>query len=83
MDVRKIFEECSDREAAGASHLELLEKLLTITNPMSFEESPSNDEIQELIDEMGRVDAAIPALERFRTQIARLPHSKGTSKIFI
>jgi len=84
MNVKKIFEECTAIDGANEEGLKLLEKILAISSPMEFtDDFISEEDLDNLITEMERLDVKFPALKTFRSVLNSLPPVKGNSRVFI
>lgn len=84
MDVKKIFESCSDIEPFNSDCYELLEKVMSITSPMKFDdEFASEEDLDRLEAELDRFNMRSPEADTLRRTIQDLEPYQTNDFVFI
>lgn len=84
MNIKKIFEECSDIEAFDEESYKLLEKLMSVSSPMKFDdEFASDEELDRLEAELDRFNRRSPEADTLRRAVRDLPPYQTGGFVFI
>ena len=84
MNPKQIFDSCDELREFNADCKELLDKLMGIKTPMSFDDDFATDaELQALEDELDRMAMQIPQAVNIKNIILRLPAVRATKINFI
>lgn len=85
MDINNIFEECIDTtNNLNEKQSNLLDKLINITFPLDFtDDLESDEEIEDLIINMVRIDMIFLSITRFSNILTSLLPTKADLDIFI
>jgi len=84
MNPKQIFDNCDELREFNADCKELLDKLMAIKTPMSFDDDFATDaELQALEDELDRMAAQIPQAVNIKQIILNLPAVRATKINFI
>jgi len=79
MNIAKIFEDCNDIEPFQTDCYKLLDKIMSITSPMKFDdEFASNEDLDRLEAELDRFNMRSPAADTLRQAVQELtPYQTG------
>lgn len=85
MDINNIFEKCINTiNNLNEKQSNLLDKLINITSPLDFtDDLGSDEEIEDLITNMVRIDMIFPSITRFSNILTSILPTKANLDIFI
>lgn len=84
MNPKYIFDNCDELREFDVDCKELLDKIMTIKTPMSFDDDFATDaELQALEDELDRMAVQMPQAVNIKDIILKLPAVRATKINFI
>ena len=83
-NVSKMFGKLTHIDPFDKESLELLERMMTLDNPMRFDDNfATNDALDKLEQELDRVDRRTPAANSFKRVVEELGPCRINGVIFI
>jgi hypothetical protein len=84
VNIELLFNNCPEVAGFSEGCQALLEKLMTITSPMDFNNDfASDEELDRLEQELDRLDTKNPNVESFKKIVVDLKEKKANGFIFI
>ena len=84
MDVKKIFDDCSDTESFDKESYKILEEVLSVSSPMTFDDEVASDaELDRLEAELDRFNRRSPEADTLRRTVQDLPPYQTGEFVFI
>jgi cob(I)alamin adenosyltransferase len=83
MDIEKVFEDLPEGYCFDKDKEELLNKLMDIKNPMELPDEITDEQLEELENEMDRIETVMPSINKFKELTRKAKAIETTKPVFI